>query len=113
MNNDDPTWERLADAIDAKFGLTSHGKREEPLEDAPQLKRQVRYICFEREGVEYKFERVTSPTVLERKTHYHKAARGGVRFENIYDPHEVSRKTHLYRQRGGDWEAIDPEEFNL
>jgi len=111
--SDDPTWERLTDAIDTKFGITSHGSRTEALEDAPNLQRQVRYICFERGDTTYKFERVTSPVILNRKTHYHKAARGGIRFENIYDPSEVSRKTHLYRQTGGDWEAIEPEELNL
>ncbi|HSX48189.1 MAG TPA: hypothetical protein VLF41_01645 [Candidatus Nanoarchaeia archaeon] len=110
---DDPGWDRIADAIDAKFGITKHGKRTEPLEDNTELEQQVSFIQFEKDGEEFMMERIASPAILDRKTHYHKAAGSGVRYENVYDPEAVSFKTRLLKRDGDEWEEISPDQLAL
>lgn len=111
---EDTGWDRIVDAIDTKFGISKHGRRTEPLEDKPELEQQVRFICFEKAGEHYKLERIAKPAILDRKTHYHKAAGGGVRYENVYDPENTSYKTVFYRQESQDeWIEIEPTELAI
>ncbi len=110
---EDSGWDKIVDAIDAKFGIADHGRTSEPLEDRPDLTNAIKFITFIKDGTAYKLERVTGPAITDRKTHYHKAAGGNVRFENIYDPDEVSHKTNLYIKRGDEWEPLDPTELSL
>lgn len=110
----DTGWDKIVDAIDAKFGIAEHGRYSEPLEDKPDLEQQIRFICFNRGGQRYKLERLAHPAIIDRKTHYHKAAGGGVRYENIYDPQNTSFKTKFYRQSDdGEWTEIDPGQLAL
>jgi hypothetical protein len=109
----DPGWEKITDAIDAKFGVTDHGRRTEPLEDNAELTQTVTHIVFSAGGEQYKMERVARPAVIDRKTHYHRAAGSLVRYENIYDPDSLTFKTLLYRRVGGDWVEIDPSQLAL
>lgn len=110
---DDRGWEKIVDAIDAKFGILRHGRDSRPLEDKPELTEQVAFIEFERSGEHYKLERVASPAIADRKTYYHKAATGGVRFENVYDADSVSYRTNFYKQENGEWVALEPDAFSL
>ncbi|MBW3537996.1 hypothetical protein KY386_00710 [Candidatus Parcubacteria bacterium] len=110
---DDRGWDKIIDAIDAKFGISSHGRRKEPLADKPELEQAVSYICFAKGGREYKLERVAAPAIIDRKSHYSKTAGSGVRFENIYDPAELSYKTNFYLKEAGEWTPIDPSELSL
>lgn len=109
----DAAWERLTDMLDLKFGLSSHGRRDEELEDDHSLKRHIQYVCWTMHGTEFKAERVEGPALIERKTLGSRRAGSEVRFQNIYDPNETSRSTHFYRKNGADWEAIDAEELAL
>jgi hypothetical protein len=109
----DPGWDKIVEAIDAKFGIEDHGRRTEPLPDNPELTQQVAWICFNKAGSKFKIERIARPAVLDRKTHYHKASTGGVRYENIYDPESTSFVTQMYRQEGEEWAEIDPAELSL
>ncbi|HSH31410.1 MAG TPA: hypothetical protein VK963_01955 [Candidatus Saccharimonadales bacterium] len=111
---DDKGWAKIVEAIDVKFGITSHSRaKKEPLPDKPELEQTVSYICFSKDGREYKLERVAAPAIIDRKSHFHKAAGSGVRFENIYDPDETSYKTNFYVKTAGEWEPIDPSELAL
>lgn len=109
----DSAWDRIVDAIDARFGVTDHGRSTEPLEDNPDLNQEVAFICFNKGGLTYRVERIARPAILERKSHYHKAAGSGVRFENIYDPDNLSFKTVFYIKEGDDWREIEPEEIGV
>lgn len=109
----DSAWDRLTDVIDMKFGIASHGRRDEPLEDAPDLKRRVQYICWEANGKEYKAERAETPAVVDRKTIGSRRIGSEVRHQNVYDPSETTKHTHFFRKDGDDWQAIDAEELML
>ncbi len=109
----DPAWDRLVDAVELKGELTDHGSYSEPLEDKPDLKQDIRFICFKRGDQEYKLERVTRPRVLERKSLYHRAASAGVTFENIYDPDDLVQHTNFYIKKSGEWQVLDPDSLDL
>lgn len=107
------SWERLVDAIDIKFGIRDHGSSEQPLEDQPELKEKTEFITFEKEGSEYRVDRITRPAVAERKTFYHRAASSDVRFENIYDRQNTVSYIKLSVKEGESWREIDPEELSF
>jgi hypothetical protein len=109
----DHGWDNLVDALDSKFGLSDHGRYTEPLEDNPELTQTVRFVCFVKDGKTYKAERVEAPAIVDRKSHYHKAAGSGVRFENIYDPDQTSYKIRFFIKNGDEWENIEPQELAL
>jgi hypothetical protein len=109
----DTGWDKIVDAIDAKFGVDRHGKKTEPLEDRPDLTQHVSFIEFEKGGQVYRFERIAHPSIIDRKSHFHKTAGSGVRFENIYDPSETSYKTQLLKKDGDEWVEASPEEMAL
>jgi hypothetical protein len=110
----DTGWDKLTDAIDAKFGIADHGRHTEPLPDNPDLTQQVAWISFVKDGQTYKLERIARPAVIDRKTHYHKAATGGIRYENIYDPENTTFVSKLYNQdSAGEWMELDPSELSL
>ncbi len=110
---DDHGWDKVVDAIDARYGIEHHGRVTEPLEDRTDLERHIAFIEFEKEGRPYRLERVTSPAIVDKKSHFHKAASGGIRYENIYDTENMSHKTNLYRKGTDEWELIDPTELQL
>ena len=111
--NDDKAWDRIVDAVEQKFGLIDHGRSKRPVEDAPDLVEHVSYIIFERDGEEYKLERVKGPAIIDRKTMGARRAGAVTRVENVYDTQETSFKTNMFRKRGTDWEAIDPGALGL
>lgn len=105
--NDDKAWDRMTDAIEARFGLIDHGRSKRAIADAPDHEEAVAFIVFERDGERYKLERVTGPAIVDRKTIGARRAGAEVRFENVYDFDEVAHRTNLYRQSGDDWDAVD------
>jgi hypothetical protein len=110
---DDKAWDRIVDAVDQKFGLKSHGRSKRPVEDAPDLTEFVAFVIYDREGTEYKLERVQGPAIIDRKTMGARRAGAVTRVENVYDAGEVSFRTNLYKKDGDDWEAIDPGALGL
>lgn len=104
----DRAWEELLDVIDQKYGILSHKKYSQALEDNHELEETITAVTFERSGVEYKFERIVRPRVVDKKTYYHRSG-GAQRIENIYDPAETSSKVLLYRKQNSDWVEIEPE----
>lgn len=109
----DSSWDRITDAIDIKFGITSHGRDERQLEDAPELTEKLRWICFDRAGESYKLEQVTGPSIIDRRTIGARRAGAVTHMENVYDPDELSAKVNLYRQNGDDWIEINPDALEL
>lgn len=107
----DKGWERIVDAIDAKFGLARHGRYSESLEDKPELTANIQFIEFEASGREFRLERVAKPAVIDRKTIHHKAAGSSVRFENVYDPSETTQKTLFYERVSGELQPLNPEDL--
>lgn len=110
---EDKAWDKIVDAIDEKFGITHHGRTQEPLEDRSDLIQKIAFIEFSKGGQDYRFERVSRPAIIDKRSHYHKAASGGIRYENVYDPDTVAHQTKLYRKDSGQWEPIDPSELAL
>jgi hypothetical protein len=110
---EDKGWERIVDAIDTKFGVADHGRSTRPVEDARELTEKIAWIVFERDGQRYKLERVAGPAIINRRTIGSRRIGSDVRYENVYDPEETTFHTNLYRQVGGEWEGINPEELGL
>ncbi|HUC87408.1 MAG TPA: hypothetical protein VMR75_03785 [Candidatus Saccharimonadales bacterium] len=109
----DAAWERLVDAIDVNLGIADHGRTKQPLEDRPDLTQQIEHIEFNRDGQNFRLERSTGPSIIDRKTHY--SHRPGVanRSEYIYDEHEIGHKVTLLRKVGSDWEPVDMDQLGL
>ena len=110
---DDKAWDRIVDAVDQKFGLKSHGRGKRPVEDAPDLTEHVSYVIFERDGEEFKLERIQGPAIIDRKTMGARRAGAVTRVENVYDTSETSFRTNFYRHVGENWEVIDPGALGL
>lgn len=111
---DDRAWDRIVDAIDTKFGLKDHGRTKRAVEDAPELTEHVSFVVFQRDGEDYKVERVQGPAIIDRKTVGARRAGAVTRIENVYDPSETSFRTNLFRKNPvGEWEAIDPSMLGL
>lgn len=110
---EDKGWDRIVDAVDAKFGIKDHGRSKRPVEDARHLTENVSFVVFERAGERYKLERVQGPAIIDRKTIGARRAGADVRYENVFDPTETSFRTNLYRDEAGEWVAIDAKELGL
>lgn len=111
MAVEDPGWDRIVDAVDSRFGITNHGRYNEPLEDKPELQQHVSYIVFKKDGQTYKMERLAKPAIIDKKSHYHKTIGSGVRFENIYDPEQISFVTRCYLKDGDNWQPVEASEL--
>ena len=110
---DDKAWDRITDAIEAKFGIDSHGRSKRPVADAQELTENVAFVVFERGGERLKLERVQGPAIIDRKTIGARRAGATTRMENVYDPTETAMRTNLYREVGDDWEPLDPSALGL
>ncbi len=104
----DRAWEELLDVIDQKYGISSHRRHVQKLEDNHNLEETIIEVVFERSGQEYKFTRTIKPRIIDKKTYYHRSG-GAQRIENIYDPEETSSKVVLYQKTNNDWLEIAPE----
>lgn len=107
------SWERLADAVDVKFGISGHGNLERPLEDRPELTEKVNFIEFEKSGETFRLEHVTRPAIIDKKSFHGKAATSGVRFENIYDPNTLTSKVDVFRRQGDELLPVELEDISL
>lgn len=103
----------MVDAIDARFGLSEHGRLKRPIADAHELTESVAFIVFERDGREYKLERVTGPAIIDRKTVGARRAGATVHYENVYDTSEEARRTNLFQKVGDEWEALNPDALQI
>ena len=104
-------WDKIVDAIDMRFGIEKHGRYDEPLPDRHDLIKHVAFITFNKGGRSYRIERVTSPSITDRKSIHAKNAHSGVRFENIYDPTELMHKTHFYMQSNDEWQLLEGDDL--
>ncbi len=107
------SWERLADAIDLKFGITDHGHFQRPLEDRPDLSEKVEYIQFIKGGEDMRLERITKPAIKERKVFRGRSASAGGHIQNIYEEGETTSHVEFFKRVGEDWQPIDAEELSL
>lgn len=107
------SWERLADAVDVKFGIDKHGNLERPLEDRPDLTEKVNFIEFNKGGETFRLELVTRPAIIDKKSFHGKAASAGVRFENIYDPDTLTSKVEVFRKSGDELIPVDLGDISL
>jgi hypothetical protein len=110
---DDKAWDRIADAIDTKFGIKDHGRSKRAVADAPNLTENVSFLVFERDGQKLKLERVQGPAIIDRKTVGARRAGATVHYENVYDPEETSFRTNLFQEEAGEWVSIDPAQLGL
>ncbi len=110
---EDRAWDRITDAIDTKFGIMKHGRSTRPVEDAGNLTEHVSFVTFERDGQMYKLERVAGPAIIDRKAIGGYRVGSELRQQNVYDPEETSFRTNVYKQEGGEWVGINPEELGL
>jgi len=104
----DRAWDDLITLLDDKYHLDENKRFKEPLEDKPDLERTIERIEFTKDNESFRIDRVTSPTIVDRKTFYHH--RGSAdRVEYTYDPEETSNKVLFYKQSAGGYEEISPE----
>ncbi len=109
MNDD--RWGDLVELIDEKYTVDHFDRRVEKLENNPELTQTIESIEFERDNVKYKIERITSPRIVDKKTHFHQ--RGvAARVEYVYDPEETQTKVMFFKQMtDGYWNEISPEDL--
>lgn len=98
----DGAWERLTDAIDARFGIDAFKKRKEPLPDKPELTQEVVEIFFERSGDEYRLSRTTHAAIVERKPIYSKTS-NATGYHTTYDTSDVQHTVKLEKKQGDNW----------
>lgn len=106
----DGAWERLSDAIDARFGIDHFNKRREPLPDKPELTQEVVELFFERLGEQYRLSRITHPAILERKSIYSKTGTASA-YHTTYDPNELQHAVKLDKKSGDQWIEQDVNEL--
>ena len=105
----DNKWEELIDLIDTKYTVDVSEKIQESLEDDPALKRDIQRIEFEKDNVKYRIDRVTSPAIVDKKTHYSHAGSAN-RVQYVYDKTETSSKVKFYQlMPDGTYGEITPE----
>lgn len=102
----DGAWERLSDAVDARFGIDSFKKRTEPLPDKPELTQDVVELYFERAGDEYRLTRTTHPAILERKALFSKTSMASG-YHTTYDPNELQHSVKLEKKSNDEWVEQD------
>ncbi len=111
---EDRAWDRIVDAIEAKFGIKTHGRTTRPVEEGSDLIEKVAYITFTRDGQDFKLERVEGPAIIDRKTIGAKRAGAVTHIQTVYDPTETSFKTNLFRKdENGEWQPLDPAALGL
>ncbi len=110
---EDKAWDRIADAIDLKFGVEKHGKLTRPIEGAPDLTQHVSFIIFSRDGKRFKLERIQGPAIIDKKTIGARRAGAEVRQQYVYDPDEIAFRTIMLREDGDDWVEVDPSTLGL
>lgn len=105
----DKSWEDLVDRIDQAYTIDNSEKLTESIEEHPNLKRNIERIEFEKDNKKFRIERVTSPTIIDKKTHYsHRGVANRIEYQ--YDPNETSSKVVFYMQLAdGHWNEITPE----
>lgn len=106
----DGAWERLSDAVDARFGIDNFKKRTEPLPDKPELKQDIVELYFERDGDQYRLTRTTHAAILERKPIYSKTS-NATGYHTTYDPNEVQHSVKLEKKQADDWVEQDVNEL--
>ncbi|HEY6736211.1 MAG TPA: hypothetical protein VI322_00690 [Candidatus Saccharimonadia bacterium] len=112
--HDDKAWDRIVDAIEAKFGIDEHGRTKRPVEDSHDLTESVAFVVFTRGGQRYKIERVQGPVIIDRKTIGARRAGASVHYRNVYDPAETTFRTLLFVEGDdGAWEEINADAFDL
>ncbi len=106
----DRAWEDLVDRIDVNFGITRSRKFEQPIEGERELMALVDQIDFTRQGQEYRIERISSPTIVDKRTTYNKT--GIATSSHVqYDPNERTHKVVFYRMDADTAVEISPEDL--
>jgi len=107
----DKGWDDLINLIDEKYGIDSSDRLSEKLEDDGALKKTIERIDFEKDNIKYRIERVTSPAIIDKKTHYHQKGSAD-RVQYVYDPEETSTKVLFYKQLAdSNYNEISPEDM--
>ncbi len=105
----DKAWEELTDLIDKKYQIDLTDRIVEKLEDNPSFKKTIERIEFEKDNTKYRIDRVESPMIIDKKTHYHHRGSAN-RIEYVYDPEETTTKVFFYqRLADGHYNEISPE----
>ncbi|MBA3678675.1 hypothetical protein H0W80_00515 [Candidatus Saccharibacteria bacterium] len=105
----DRAWEELIDLIDTKYTIDDSNRLEEKLEDNPGFSKKIERIEFEKDNIKYRIDRVTSPAIVDKKTHYHHKGSAD-RIQFVYDPTETTSKIVFYQMLAdGHFNEISPE----
>ena len=105
----DKAWDDLISLIDDKYQIDCSDTLKEDMEDYKEVKKTIQRIEFEKDNIKYRIDRVTSPAIIDKKTHYHHRGSAN-RIEYVYDPEETTSKVVFYQQlRDGHYNEISPE----
>lgn len=102
----DGAWERLSDAVDARFGIDRFAKRTEPLPDKPELTQDIIELFFEKDGQAYRLSRISHPAIIERKSIYSKTGTASA-YHTTYDPNELQHSVTLDKKIDDQWVKQD------
>ncbi len=106
----DRAWEGLLDRLEDKFGSVQIKKREDVRSDdrGNELKSQVDYVEFTMPEGKFRVERITSPLILDKKTHYSHTAGARADIEYVLSETETTSKMKVFRydEDQDDWMEV-------
>lgn len=106
----DEKWSELKDSIREKSTDFSEKVEDASTEDdlGNKVKAKKEIVEFKVELGRIRIERTTRPTILEKKTHYHKGS-GGAKVEYILSDSEVTHKIEIFKEdeTSGNWQPLD------
>ncbi len=105
----DKAWDDLVSLLEEKYPQLKFDKNITALEENSKYNKTTETLEFDKDGKTYQVKRITTPRIIDKKTHYHH--RGSAeRIEYIYDPTETTSKATFYSQlASGEFVEIDPQ----
>ncbi len=105
----DRVWNDLLDRLEMKHGEVEIQKRKESRSDdlGNELVSNIEFVDFEMEGNKFRVEKVTSPMILDKKTHYSHSSGNHTSIEYVLSETETTSKIRVLREDDdGEWSEI-------
>jgi hypothetical protein len=110
-------WEGLLDRLEDKYGEVKVQRREDIRNDdlGNEIKSQVQFVEFDMSGNSFRVEKITSPMILDKKTHYTHTAGARANIEYILSETETTSKMKVFRfdNDEDDWIEIQASDMSF
>ncbi len=111
----DRVWNDLLDRLEMKHGEVDVQKRQESRSDdlGNELVSDIDYVDFEMEGNEFRVEKVTTPMILDKKTHYSHGSGNHTTVEYVLSDTETTTKIRVFKKDGDEWEEVKTDNLSF